>query len=69
LRIAAGLLGRTAMLRTPAGDDWCFDVLRVIGRLPAAQREPLRCQVDWVEAYDIAEAVGHRVWSPARAHR
>ena len=48
LAIARNLLGLP-----PKG----VDVMIAINRLPPAERERLRGQVDWVEAYEIEEGL------------
>jgi hypothetical protein len=48
LSIAAGLLGLA-----PGAD-----VMEAIDSLPPRQRAELRAQVDWVEEYDLEDALG-----------
>jgi hypothetical protein len=56
LRIAAVLLRRRDVQVEACGDDVWLRVLRAIESLDSAQRERLRERVDWVEAYERAEA-------------
>jgi hypothetical protein len=56
LRIAAVLLGRRGLQIEACGDDVWLRVLRAIESLDSAQRERLRERVDWVEAYERADA-------------
>lgn len=67
LRIAARLLPNRLRPRESPADAFCSAVLDVIHSLDVLARERLRAQVDWVEAYDRAEAVAASQSSIRRA--
>jgi hypothetical protein len=56
LRIAAVLLGRRDLSLEAGGEDFYARVLQAIESLSPKQRNRLRAHVDWVEAYEQAEA-------------
>jgi hypothetical protein len=60
LRIAAALLGRRDLQFEAWGEDVWSRILRAIDALDRAQRQHLRELVDWVEAYECAEAARKR---------
>ena len=56
LCIAARLLRMTVDVE-PDSDEHCSRVLARIQQLSAQRQEELRAQVDWVERYELTEAM------------